>query len=145
MKIKTLIAALSLFAAFESSADLIGDSPIIFVNNDVTTHIVMPENIKLVDISTERIAGDQCTDNMIRLKPVTDSLCANTPLVDGDFMGAITLIGERHMAQYNLIYTSIPLKATSMYKVNYATTDNYSNPEIPMTEGEMVLYLPPLS
>lgn len=140
MKIKTLIAALSLFAAFESSADLIGDSPILFVNNDVTTHIIMPENIKMVDISTERIAGDQCTDNMIRLKPVTDSLCANTPLVDGDFLGAITLIGERHMAQYNLIYTSIPLKATSMYKVNYSTTDNYSNPEIPMTEGEMANY-----
>ena len=33
----------------------------IYVNRDVTTHIVMPEPIKLVDISTPKIAGNQCT------------------------------------------------------------------------------------
>ena len=40
--------------------------PAIFVNADVTTHIVMPEQLKMVDISTNMIAGDQCTDNMVR-------------------------------------------------------------------------------
>lgn len=32
----------------------------IYVNSEVTTHIVMPENIKLVDISTTKIVGNQC-------------------------------------------------------------------------------------
>ena len=41
----------------------------IYVNRDVTTHIVMPERIKLVDISTPKIAGNQCTDNIVRIKP----------------------------------------------------------------------------
>ncbi|MBM6663253.1 DUF4138 domain-containing protein, partial [Marseilla massiliensis] len=41
----------------------------IYVNRDVTTHIVMPEPIKLVDISTPKIAGNQCTDNIVRIKP----------------------------------------------------------------------------
>lgn len=140
MKIKTLLVAATLFAALESSADKVSDNPIIYVNSDVTTHIIMPENIKLVDLSTDRIVGDQCADNMLRLKPVTDSLIIQSPLMEGDFMGAVTLIGERHMAQYNLIYTNIPGKSTSLYKVQYATTDNYSNPEIPMTEGEMANY-----
>ena len=140
MKIKTLLAATALLAALESSADKVGDSPIIFVNRDVTTHIIMPENIKMVDLSTDRIVGDQCADNMLRLKPVTDSLMLDAPLSEGDFMGSVTLIGERHMAQYNLLYTANPMKSTSMYKVQYATTDNYSNPDIPMTEGEMANY-----
>ena len=35
---------------------------IILVNEEVTTHIVMPENIKLVDISTDKLVGNQCAD-----------------------------------------------------------------------------------
>lgn len=31
----------------------------IYINREVTTHIVMPENIKMVDISTTRIIGNQ--------------------------------------------------------------------------------------
>lgn len=34
----------------------------IYVNREVTTHIVMPENVKLVDISTQKIIGNQCAD-----------------------------------------------------------------------------------
>lgn len=30
----------------------------IFVNSEVTTHIVMPENIKMVDLSTTKIIGN---------------------------------------------------------------------------------------
>ena len=35
---------------------------VVFVNEEVTTHLLMPENIKLVDISTNKIIGNQCTD-----------------------------------------------------------------------------------
>ena len=42
---------------------------IILVNEEVTTHIVMPENIKLVDISTDKLVGNQCADNIVRIKP----------------------------------------------------------------------------
>lgn len=140
MKIKTLIAAIGFSAALNASAEAVIDCPTILVNQDVTTHIIMPENIKLVDISTDRIVGDQCADNMLRIKPLIDSLTMKSPLQDGDFMGAVTLIGERHMAQYNLVYTANPMRSNSMYKVKYATADNYSNPDIPMTEGEMANY-----
>lgn len=44
----------------------------IYVNSGVTTHIVMPENIKLVDISTPKIIGNQCADNIVRIKPFQD-------------------------------------------------------------------------
>ena len=43
--------------------------PILYVNETITTHLVMPENIKLVDLSTDKIAGNQCADNIVRLKP----------------------------------------------------------------------------
>ena len=117
MKIKTLIAAIGLCATANAAADHVFDSPTILVNKDVTTHIIMPENIKLVDISTDRIAGDQCADNMLRLKPLTDSISMQIPPEEGDFMGAVTLIGERHVAQYNLVYTNNPMRSNAMFNV----------------------------
>ncbi len=45
----------------------------IYINREVTTHIVMPENIKMVDISTTRIIGNQCTDNIVRIKPYLEN------------------------------------------------------------------------
>ena len=45
----------------------------IYVNSGVTTHIVMPENIKLVDISTPKIIGNQCADNIVRIRPFQES------------------------------------------------------------------------
>ena len=62
----------------------------IYVNQDVTTHIVLPENIKLVDISTTKIVGNQCADNIVRIKPVSpddivadqDYFCENELLAD---------------------------------------------------------------
>ena len=140
MKIKSLLAAVGICAAMNLSAEKVFDSPTILINKDVTTHIIMPEALKMVDLSTDRVVGDQCADNMLRLKPLTDSVSMAGPLAEGDFMGTVTLIGERHMAQYNLIYTVDPMRSNSMYKVKYETTDNYSNPDIPMTEGEMANY-----
>lgn len=50
------------------------------MNSEVTTHIVMPENIKLVDISTTKIMGNQCADNMVRIKPYLESDSIKLPL-----------------------------------------------------------------
>ena len=64
MKSKMLLCFLSLFmAAAGASAN-----ERIYVNREVTTHIVMPENIKMVDISTTKIAGNQCTDKIVLWK-----------------------------------------------------------------------------
>lgn len=115
------------------------DAPrnVIFVNSDVTTHLIMPENLRTVDISTPIIAGDQCTDNMVRIKPVALDTLTGKPFKHYDFMGTITLIGERHMVQYDLLYETEPTKANSFHKIGYEDAISYSNPEIAMPESEM--------
>ena len=42
---------------------------VIFINENVTTHVIMPENIKLVDMSTDKIVGKQCAANIVLIKP----------------------------------------------------------------------------
>lgn len=137
MKSKMLLCFLSLFmAAAGASAN-----ERIYVNREVTTHIVMPENIKMVDISTTKIAGNQCTDNIVRIKPScgSDSI-PETGYRDNELLGTLTLIGERHIAQYDILYTQSPQMAASIFEVPYSHTQSYINPEVTMPMAEMARY-----
>lgn len=132
-----LLCFLSLFmAATGASAN-----ERIYVNREVTTHIVMPENIKMVDISTTKIAGNQCTDNIVRIKPScgSDSI-PEAGYRDNELLGTLTLIGERHIAQYDILYTQSPQMAASIFEVPYSHTQSYINPEVTMPMAEMARY-----
>lgn len=137
MKSKMLLCFLSLFmtAAGASANERI------YVNREVTTHIVMPENIKMVDISTTKIAGNQCTDNIVRIKPScgSDSI-PEAGYRDNELLGTLTLIGERHIAQYDILYTQSPQMAASIFEVPYSHTQSYINPEVTMPMAEMARY-----
>ena len=106
---------------------------VIYVNEDVTTHIIMPENIKLVDISTAKIVGNQCADNMVRIKP-------RGRMSENELAGTVTLIGERHLAQYEMVYTGIPTKARSSYVISQEELSRYDNPNVLMPEQDMAAY-----
>lgn len=137
MKSKMLLCFLSLFmAAAGASAN-----ERIYVNREVNTHIVMPENIKMVDISTTKIAGNQCTDNIVRIKPScgSDSI-PEAGYRDNELLGTLTLIGERHIAQYDILYTQSPQMAASIFEVPYSHTQSYINPEVTMPMAEMARY-----
>lgn len=136
MKSKIIIALLSLICVAASAAS----KGKIYVNNQVTTHIVMPESIKLVDISTTKIIGNQCTDNIVRIKPSAGNDSLPAFYRQGDLLGTLTLIGERHIAQYDIIYTASPQCAASVFHVSYNETESYINPDVSMPKAEMARY-----
>ena len=105
----------------------------IYVNEEVTTMIIMPENIKMVDISTKKVVGNQCASNVVRIKPVEK-------LFNRELAGSITVIGERGMAQYDIVYVQNPLDAYNSYKVPLFEMQQYNNPNVIMTEEEMARY-----
>ena len=72
------------------------------VNENVTTVITASEPVRLVDISTDKVAGDQPINNTIRLKP-KEGVEVNK---DGDILAIVTIVTERYRTQYALIYTS---------------------------------------
>jgi len=106
---------------------------VIFVNEDVTTHVIMPENIKLVDMSTDKIVGNQCAENIVRIKP-------SGRMRDHELAGTITVIGERHLAQYDVVYTAGPACANSIYRIQLDELKRYKNPDVLMPESQMAAY-----
>ena len=105
----------------------------IYVNEQVTTHLIMPETIRLVDISTDTIVGNQVNDNIVRLKP-------KGAMQDYEQAGIVTVIGERHIAQYKLIYRSNLPFASTRFTVPYWDMQEYQNPDVSMSVGEMSRY-----
>ncbi|WP_287710909.1 DUF4138 domain-containing protein [Bacteroides sp.] len=70
------------------------------VNEQVTTVITATEPVRFVDISTDKVAGDQPIENIIRLKP------KETGHEDGEVLAIVTIVTERYRTQYALIYTT---------------------------------------
>lgn len=102
---------------------------VIFINKQVSTHFVMMEDIEYVDISVANIVGNQPNNNTLRVKPVEEG--AN---------GVITIVTERHMVQYYLVYTNDLNKVYTRINVPYADLRSYMNPETNLTRSQMYDY-----
>lgn len=107
----------------------------LLLNKDVTTFIVHGDNIKMIDISLPGniIAGNQPGDNIARIKPVK-------PMRDGEDMGVVTIVGERTLSQFYLVYTDDSRKATAQYKCADDDAISYLNPSVDMTQQQMYEY-----
>lgn len=102
---------------------------VIYINKGVSTHIISPEPVSYVDLSIPDIAGDLPQANTIRVKPTKDGVS-----------GVITIIGERSMTQYLLVYSNDLSKVYSRYSIPYSDVRSYVNPESSMTRSQMYDY-----
>ena len=131
---KLFLAAVAFVALSTSSASAQNTNlRTIYVNKDVTTHLIMPETIKLVDISTDYVVGNQVNDNIVRIKP-------DTILADGETAAIATVIGERHIAQYKLVYCSQSCFVHTRFTIPYCDAQDYTNPDVQMSVAEMSRY-----
>ena len=132
---KKLFLVAVAFVALSTSSASAQDTNLrtIYVNKDVTTHLIMPETIKLVDISTDNVVGNQVNDNIVRIKP-------DTVLADGETAAIATVIGERHIAQYKLVYCSQSCFVHTRFTIPYCDAQDYTNPDVQMSVAEMSRY-----
>lgn len=104
------------------------------VNEQVTTVITASEPIRFVDISTEKIAGDQPIDNIIRLKPKEGGH------EDGEVLAIVTIVTERYRTQYALLYTTRVREAVTDKEIELRERDTYNNPAVSMSTAEMIRF-----
>lgn len=138
MKIRTIIAIMAciLTTSIANAQHGIDDMEYITVNENVTTVITATEPVRFVDISTDKVAGDQPINNTIRLKP-KEGLEVHK---DGDFMGIVTIITERYRVQYALIYTKLAREAVSEKTIENREKMPYNNPAVSMSTEDMTRF-----
>lgn len=101
------------------------------VNEHVTTVITASEPVYLVDISTDKVAGDQPLDNIIRLKP------KEAGHEDGEVLAIVTIVTERYRTQYALLYTTRMKEAVTDKEILLQERNAYNNPGVSMSTVEM--------
>ncbi|MDR6156674.1 conjugative transposon TraN protein [Chryseobacterium sp. SLBN-27] len=114
---RTLLYSLLIFTAQFLTAQtatkeqIISDLPEIEITEGINLHIISPEPIQYVDLSTELLTGDLPTTNIARIK-ITDHPDSDekgkikTPSVffTGNKIGVITVVAQSFIAQYKVVY-----------------------------------------
>ena len=104
------------------------------VNEQVTTVITASEPIRFVDISTDKIAGDQPINNTVRLKPKEGMH------EDGEVLAIVTIVTERYRTQYALLYTTRLQEAVTDKEIQQIEKNAYNNPAVTLSSTDMARY-----
>ena len=102
--------------------------------SQVTTVITASEPIRFVDISTDKVVGDQPINNIIRLKP-KDNVYA-----DGEVLAIVTIVTERYRTQYALLYTTRMQEAVTDKEIECSERNAYNNPAVSLSTADMTKY-----
>ena len=134
MNIRKMFAAIAVFAASINGVfaqQTYEEMVRLTVNEQVTTVITATEPIRFVDISTDKIAGDQPINNTIRLKPKEGAH------EDGEVLAIVTIVTERYRTQYALLYTTRLQEAVTDKVVQRMEQTAYHNPAVSLSTEDM--------
>lgn len=115
------------------------DLPKLTIADGISLHIISPEPIQFVDLSTNNIIGDLPSENIARIKiadPSSESL-GKPSNIDKSNLGVITIVCQSFMAQYKLNYmgydrdaiTNIQIQPEDMQPLEYPKM-KFSNSEL---------------
>lgn len=89
----------------------LSDLPELELSENINLHIISPEPIQYVDLSSHQLTGDLPTTNIARIK-ITDEQkpteihekIGKNVFFSGNQIGVITVVGQSFIAQYKAIY-----------------------------------------
>jgi conjugative transposon TraN protein len=114
---RTILYSLLLFTAqflpaqTATKKQIISNLPEIEITEGINLHIISPEPIQYVDLSTLKLTGDLPATNIARIKIMdnpesneTEKIKKQTTFTSGQNIGIITVVGQSFIAQYKAIY-----------------------------------------
>lgn len=130
-----LLFAITVNAQTATKEQIISELPEIEITEGINLHIISPEPIQYVDLSTAQLTGDLPTTNIARIK-ITDEQKSDekvkkvnhSAFLDRDKIGIITVMGQSFIAQYKAVYrnsenlntvTNIHIQAEAMQPIEF--------------------------
>ncbi|WP_312901061.1 conjugative transposon protein TraN [Chryseobacterium taichungense] len=105
-----LFTANLLTAQTATTEQIISDLPELEITDGINLHMISPEPIQYVDLSSDMLTGDLPANNIARIK-ITDNPSSEkdkkkhfSPFFSGDTVGIITVVGQSFIAQYKAVY-----------------------------------------
>ena len=88
-----------------SKEQIISDLPELVITDGINLHIISPEPIQYVDLSTDKLTGDLPTTNIARVK-INEADNSSEKLLPGSNVGIITVVAQSFIAQYKAVFRS---------------------------------------
>lgn len=101
-----------------------------------TIHLLSPEPVRYVDISSDRVLGDLAMDNIVRIKLLPDSSGRHFGF---EKLGPLTIVGDNYIIQYDLeewsggFLSSVP----TMIEIQADEVKRLEVPGIGLSHGQM--------
>ena len=140
LSVLSLFCSIFIFSQTETIEKRVEDLKILEISKGVSLHIVSPEPIQFVDLSTNNLTGDLPAENIARIKITENSVSDSTKIgtkINMNDLGVITVVCQSFMAQYKVNYlnykkeavTNIQIQPEDMQPLEYPKM-SFSNTEL---------------
>ena len=137
----SFFSAAIVFAQTETPEKRLTDLTKLTISDGISLHIISPEPIQFVDLSTKNLTGDLPAENIARIKITDASGTDSTAIhktIDKNNLGVITVVCQSFMAQYQVNFidgergnpvTNIQIQPEDMQPLEYPKMA-FSNTEL---------------
>ena len=135
-----LISSASTFAQTETPEKRVIDLTNLEISKGVSLHIISPEPIQFVDLSTNNLTGDLPAENIARIKitEVSDSdSLATKKDIDINDLGVITIVCQSYMAQYKVNYLDFKRDAVTNIQIQPEDMQPLEYPKLAFSSTEL--------
>ena len=134
------LSTASIFAQTETSEKRVTDLTNLEISKGIGLHIISPEPIQFVDLSTNNLTGDLPAENIARIK-ITDVLdtdsIATKKNIDLNNLGVITIVCQSFMAQYKVNYLDFERKAVTNIQIQPEDMQPLEYPKLAFSSTEL--------
>ena len=134
------LSTATLFAQTETAEKRVTDLTNLEISKGISLHIISPEPIQFVDLSTNNLTGDLPAENIARIK-ITDvsdaDSIASKKNIDFNDLGVITIVCQSFMAQYKINYLDFERKAVTNIQIQPEDMQPLEYPKLAFSSTEL--------
>ena len=134
------LSATTIFAQTEIAEKRVFDLTNLEISKGISLHIISPEPIQFVDLSTNNLTGDLPAENIARIKITdvleTDSVSIKKNINPND-LGVITIVCQSFMAQYKINYMDSERNAVANIQIQPEDMQPLEYPKLAFSSTEL--------
>ncbi|KMQ72252.1 conjugal transfer protein TraN [Chryseobacterium koreense CCUG 49689] len=135
-----LFSSASSFAQTEISEKRVSELTNLEISKGISLHIISPEPIQFVDLSTNNLTGDLPAENIARIKITevseSDSIAAKQN-IDLNDLGVITIVCQSFMVQYKVNYLNFKRDAVTNIQIQPEDMQPLEYPKLAFSNTEL--------
>ncbi|MFC6268284.1 conjugative transposon protein TraN [Frigoriflavimonas asaccharolytica] len=113
------------------------------ISDGVSLHIISPEPIQFVDLSTANLTGDLPAENIARIKITETSETDSTSIqkkIDKNNLGIITVVCQSFMAQYKVNYLDFKSNSVANIQIQPEDMQPLEYPKMAFSKTELLRF-----